>query len=306
MDSKAPSIRFTSASDEDASRVAAVLGALGFRAVRLVETGHAEGWGLAELARRHSLTEWEFEYVHAWLRRLCTNRAAVRCYGEEQIIHKLGGRTPAEALASIVEVVEVEVPKVEHPVAMMLVVEHMLGVSDRRNEQLRLATRMKASTEPTEPGFYWRRTQDHFDPARGSCWRWTVVEVYRCYGDPEGPLMTNGYEVAGSGVEWGPRCHPPDVDGTLGQELARPSTEARQIPSFVVGATPPAEALSANDWTNLGNGSWYHSEDGTSVDTAGGTTSVTGSRELLSAELRAFADLADEPKWSALGGGGAR
>jgi hypothetical protein len=62
--------------------------------------------------------------------------------------------------------------------------------------------------EPTATGFYWRRTT-HVGDRGDSGWRWTVVEVYRFYGDPTGPLMTNGYEVAGSGVEWGPRCDPP-------------------------------------------------------------------------------------------------
>jgi hypothetical protein len=69
-------------------------------------------------------------------------------------------------------------------------------------------TRPAPYLEPSEPGFYWRRTMSC--DRGGPGWRWTVVEVYRMHGDPpDGPLMTNGYEVAGCGVEWGPRCEPP-------------------------------------------------------------------------------------------------
>ena len=81
--------------------------------------------------------------------------------------------------------------------------KHTDSPTDRQPEHV-----APAYPDPTQPGFYWRRTM-HVGDRDEPGWRWTVVEVYRIYGQPDGPLMTNGYEVAGSGVEWGPQCESP-------------------------------------------------------------------------------------------------
>ncbi len=55
----------------------------------------------------------------------------------------------------------------------------------------------------------------------------------------------------------------------------------------------PEAVLVANGWTDIGKGGWYHSVDGTAVDTSGGSIRVTGGRDLTPAEMRAFAEMAD-------------
>lgn len=97
-------VRFEADVDADATRIAAVLGALGYTATRVMaDQGGRDRWALAELARRCSLSASEAEranQVHA----AGEIDGYATTYIDACICHKLDGKTLAQAMAEIAEV----------------------------------------------------------------------------------------------------------------------------------------------------------------------------------------------------------
>lgn len=97
-------VRFEAKSDEDASRIAAVLGALGYATVRIVETAeHRDRWALSELERHCTLSPSEHDIAAAKLG-LRAHDGRMNRYVEERLVSKLGGKTLDQAVAEIAEV----------------------------------------------------------------------------------------------------------------------------------------------------------------------------------------------------------
>lgn len=74
-----PNVTFKTSDDGDASRICAVLEAIGFHAVRDLEDGDDLEWPIARVTRRHRLTDRETQIL----------RLVIVGHGNEQISHDL-------------------------------------------------------------------------------------------------------------------------------------------------------------------------------------------------------------------------
>jgi hypothetical protein len=95
-------MRFEIEDDDDAHRLAAVAGVLGFAPVRLVATeDHRDRWALSELRRRYSLSPSEHDMAaHLLGIRPCGDNRHVK----QRLEAKLAGKTVQQAVAEIAEV----------------------------------------------------------------------------------------------------------------------------------------------------------------------------------------------------------
>lgn len=97
-------VRFETSNDDDASRIVAVLGALGYTCTRTMTDQTArDRWALAESAKRYSLSPSEHD-VAAQKLGLGTCWIKDHRYIESRMLTKLAGKTLEQALAEIAEV----------------------------------------------------------------------------------------------------------------------------------------------------------------------------------------------------------